>query len=90
MKIEGNCRKCGKYGHRAVECRSVNVMEPKNLPVPDDELWMFSIEPDKEETENVIEPEPEEEVCYVCGGAAGLDHEAQFCPLLSEERDLMD
>ena len=49
-----------------------------------------SIEPDEEMTEDMDEPEPEEEVCYVCGGAAGLDHEPQFCPMLSEERDLMD
>eukprot|EP00972_Heterocapsa_arctica_P043772 6462306-Heterocapsa_arctica.AAC.1 len=65
-------------------------LEPETVPVPDDELLVFSIEPDEEVTENVIESEPEEEVCYVCGEAAGMDHEAQFCPLLSEERDLMD
>eukprot|EP00972_Heterocapsa_arctica_P036190 5325150-Heterocapsa_arctica.AAC.1 len=43
---------------------------------------MFAIEP--EEEIGGSEPEPEEEVCYVCGRG---DHEPQFCPQLEQPHE---
>eukprot|EP00972_Heterocapsa_arctica_P103715 15285192-Heterocapsa_arctica.AAC.1 len=36
-RIEGWCNKCGKWGHKAVNCRSTSSVEPANIPVIDDE-----------------------------------------------------